>query len=288
MKDVITVGLDGSPESMSAVLWAAREAELRQARLRLLHAWVMLAPEDAHRPDDQDQNYWPHRIMNQARETVRARHPALPVDEALVPKDPLDALTDAGWESDLLVLGSREVGAMARYVLGEIGLQMMTRSGVPTVLVRAQQAPPPSDKERDVVVGMGLKDPCEALLVFAFETAARRGVTLRAVHGRHLPAHAYNRGGGVEPYMAELAAKDARQELTEALRPWRERFPKVAVDERVEMESPAHALLTGAAGGGLLAVGRRHRLHVLAPRIGHVVQAAVHHAPCPVVVVPHE
>ncbi|MEV0371254.1 universal stress protein [Streptomyces sp. NPDC050636] len=288
LKDVVTVGLDGSPESLSAVLWAAHEARLRQSRLQLLHAWVMLAPEHAHRPDDADQNYWPHRIMDQARETVRARHPDLPVDEALVAKDPLDALTDAAGESDLLVLGSRELGAMARYVIGEVALQTVARSGIPTVLVRAPQAPLPSEKDRDVVVGVALKDPCEALMAYAFETAARRGVTLRAVHGRHLPAHAYNRGGGVEPYIAEIAAKDARMELAEVLRPWRERFPKVPVDDRVEMESPAHALLTGAAGGGLLAVGRRHKLHVLAPRIGHVVQAAVHHAPCPVAVVPHE
>ncbi|UQA97008.1 universal stress protein [Streptomyces halobius] len=286
--DVVTVGLDGSPESRSAVLWAAHEAGLRQARLRLLHAWVMLAPEDPHRPDEQDQNYWPHRIMDQARETVRARHPDLPVDEALVAQDPLDALTDAAGESDLLVLGTRELGTMAGYVVGELALQIVTRSGVPTVLVRDQHAPLPVEKDRDVVVGLGLKDPCEALLEFAFETAARRGDPLRAVHGRHLPAHAYNRGGGVEPYVAEISAKDARQELMEALQPWRERFPWVTVDERVVLESPAHGLLTGAEGGGLLAVGRRHRLHVLAPRIGHVVQAAVHHAPCPVAVVPHE
>ena len=35
LKDVITVGLDGSPESLSAVLWAAHEAQLRQARPQL-------------------------------------------------------------------------------------------------------------------------------------------------------------------------------------------------------------------------------------------------------------
>ncbi|WP_342593424.1 universal stress protein [Streptomyces inhibens] len=42
MKDLITVGPDGTLQSLSAALWAAREAELRQARLRLLHAWIPL------------------------------------------------------------------------------------------------------------------------------------------------------------------------------------------------------------------------------------------------------
>ncbi|MCZ0992003.1 universal stress protein [Streptomyces noursei] len=44
MQDVVTVGVDGTPEATAAVLWAAREAELRRARLRLLHAWCCWHP----------------------------------------------------------------------------------------------------------------------------------------------------------------------------------------------------------------------------------------------------
>ncbi|MEU9117645.1 universal stress protein [Streptomyces sp. NPDC048483] len=289
MKDVITVGLDGTPESLSAVRWAAREARLRNARLRLLHAWVMLTPERAAQPpEERDQNYWPHQIMNDAREAVRTLEPDLPLDESLATEDPLEALKRAAGESDLVVLGSRDLGALSRYVLGEIGLQMVAHTETPVVLVRAQQEAAATERNGDVVAGLSLHEPCEALLAFAFHSAARRGVTLRAVHGRHLPAHAYNRGGGVEPYVAEVTVKDAQQELAEALRPWRERFPEVRVDARVELESPAPALLHDAADASLLIVGRRHKRRVLATRIGHVVQAAVHHAPCAVAVVPHE
>ncbi|WP_043268333.1 universal stress protein [Streptomyces sp. CT34] len=289
MKDVVTVGVDGTPEASAAALWAAREAELRGARLRLLHAWVLLAPEPAAGPArEADQNYWAHRIVRDAHEAVRARHPDLPVDEALVSEDPLAALEDAAGRSDLLVLGTRDLGAMARYVLGEVGLKVVAHTDTPTVLVRAGQDAGGQAPDAPVMVGLSLHEPCEALLAFAFESAALRGVTLRAVHGRHLPSYAYNRGGGVEPVAAEGAARDARQELEAALGPWREKFPDVPVDARVEMQSPAPALLRHAAGVALLAVGRRHKLRFPAPRIGHIVQAAVHHAPCPVAVVPHE
>jgi nucleotide-binding universal stress UspA family protein len=289
MNDVVTVGLDGTPESLSAVLWAAQETRLRGGRLRLLHAWALLSPEAAEgAPGAKDQNYWPHRIMEEARTAVQARHPELPLEEVLVPEDPLEALKEAAGSSDLLVLGSRDLGPLEKYVLGEVGLQLIAHIATPTVLVRARQDSDPVRSDGDVVLGLSLHEPCEALLGFAFGTAARRGVPLCAVHGRRLPSHAYNRGGGVDPVIAKEVITEAGRDLAEALAPWRERFPDVRVEDRVELDSPARALLHDAAGAGLLVVGRRHRRRLLTPRIGHVVQAVVHHAACPVAAVPHE
>ncbi|MFE0188335.1 universal stress protein [Streptomyces sp. NPDC059008] len=289
MKDVITAGVDGTPESLSAVQWAAQEAHTRQARLRLLHAWVLLAPEPVSHPlTEDDQNYWPHRMMDEAEAAVRARCPDLRVTRDLAAKDPYEALKDAAGQSDLLVLGSRNLGPVTRYVLGELGLQLVAHTDCPTVLVRTRQGGSTAGPAGPVVVGVGLRKPAETLLAFAFDSAVRRGVPLRAVHGRHLPSFAYNRGGGVEPYAAEEAAQLARDELAKTLQPWREKYPDLRVDARVEMESAAPALLRDTAGAALLVVGRRHRRVLPAPRIGHVVQAVVHHAPCPVAVVPYE
>lgn len=69
---------------------------------------------------------------------MASSHPDLPVDVSLVRGDPFDALAQAAEESDLLVLGSRGLGAAARFTLGEIGLELVTRTAVPTILVRAQ------------------------------------------------------------------------------------------------------------------------------------------------------
>ncbi|MFF7230186.1 universal stress protein [Streptomyces sioyaensis] len=288
MTNLITVGLDGTPQSLSAAVWAAREATLRKGRLRLLHAWVLLALEPNGTPSEKaEQNYWPRRIVEDAQAAVESACPDLPVDVSLVRKDPFEALTDAVEESDLLVLGSRGLGAAARFTLGETGLELVTHTETPTVLVRAQQDAPADSANGKVTVGVGLHAACEEMVTFAFEAAARRAVPLHAVHGRHLPSYAYNRGGGVERSAAEDAVRDAQGELAASLRPWREKFPAVAVDEEVVMENPVAALLHRSAHADLLVVGRRHRGRLLPPRIGHVVQAAVHHAPCPVAIVPH-
>ncbi|MGV4928097.1 universal stress protein [Streptomyces sp. BHT-5-2] len=286
-KNVITVGVDGTPHALAAATWAAHEARLRQSRLRLLTAWEPLTARPRGAPWTQEIPHWPDRIIEEARATVESAEPGIPIDVSLVREPPLEALVEAAEQADLLVLGSRGLGPAARFTLGETGLDLVPRVDIPVVLVRARHDRPATEGSSGVAVGVSLHAPGDALLAFAFETAARRAVPLRAIHGRNLPPFAYDRGGAAERAAAEQAELLAREELSEALRPWREKFRDVRVEQQVVMESPAPALLHGAAGTQLLIVGRRH-LGRAVPRIGHVVHAAVHHAPCPVAVVPHE
>ncbi|WP_328333191.1 MULTISPECIES: universal stress protein [unclassified Streptomyces] len=287
MNAVVTVGLDGTPESLSAALWAAQEASARGATLRLLHAWVLLAPEApaAEQPEG-DPNYWPKRIVSDARDAIGQRFPGLRVYEDLVAKEPMGALLEAAAESQTLVLGSRALSSLTGYFLGDIGMHVLARAEVPTVLVRAREDEAPITEDGDVVLGLSLRRPCDELIEYAFDAAIRRDSTLRAVHGRNLPPSAYTRGG-LDPYLSHELTREAQQDLTRTLSPWRDRFPDVRVVEKVRMESPARAIVRDIAGTGLLVVGRRVKRPAFSRRIGHVPSAAVHHAPCPVAVVPH-
>lgn len=71
-----------------------------------------------------------------------------------------------------------------------------------------------------------------------------------------------------------------------ALRPWREKYPQVDVADSIRLASPSKAVVQAAEGAVLLVVGRRE--HRLAPHLGPVAQAAIHHGRCPVAVVPHD
>ncbi|MFE2943089.1 universal stress protein [Streptomyces sp. NPDC059255] len=286
VKPVVTVGLDGTPESLSAALWAAQEASARGATLRLLHAWAMIVPERGDHPRENDRNYWPKRIVAEACGMIEERFPDLPVYEDLAAEEPVDALLGAAAESQSLVLGSRDVTGLAGYFLGAVGMHVLARSETVTVLVRAREDPASMEENGDVVLGLSLRGTPDALLTYGFGTAARRAAVLRVVHGRSLPPPAYNRGG-VDPYISHEMTVQAQRDLSRTLRPWRDRFPDVRVVESVRMESPARAVVRDIAGTGLLVVGRRKKRPALSPRIGHVLSAAVHHAPCPVAVVPH-
>ncbi|MET8679705.1 universal stress protein [Streptomyces sp. NPDC004647] len=288
MEPVVTVGLDGTAESLAAARWAADDADRRRVTLRLMHAWILLSEEAPGVPREKDQNYWARRIVHDAQTELRRSHPNLTIIEDLVAEEASSALLRAVGESKMLVLGSRGLDTAESFFLGDTSLHIVARADGPVVLVRAGAGGElPVAREGGVVVGLGLGHPADDVVEFAFEDAAARGVPLHAVHGRRLPVGAYM-PWGVDPDVAEEVAKAAQKDLDYVLGPWREKFPGVHVIDGVRLESPARAVVRAASGADLLVVGRRKHRHALAPRINHVVQAAVHHADCPVAVVPHD
>ncbi|MDX3633434.1 MULTISPECIES: universal stress protein [Streptomyces] len=290
MEPAITVGLDGSPESLAAAHWAAAEAERRKLTLRLLHAWPLLVPEPTDIPSELDQNYWAKRIVHNARAELQAHHPGLSIVGNLVADDAQDALLQAASESEVLVLGSRGLTPVESYFMGDVSMPVVAKAEHPVVLVRAEaregRPQPTAPTTGVVVVALKLHGPCDELLEFGFVTAAARGVPLRAIHGRSVPIHAHV-PWGVDHDVTEEITQDIQKHLSQALRRWREKFPGVRVLDVVRLESPAKAVVSEAENAGLLVVGRRKHHPPVAPHLGHVAQAAVHHARCPVAVVPH-
>lgn len=285
----ITVGVDGSPESLAAVAWAGREAVRRGLPLRVVHAWER-RPADLPVGDDQDaQNEWARQTVREAAETVGGRHPGLTVTAGVLDTEAVPALIAEAADAELLVLGSRGHGAIVGFLLGSVGQQVIAETVRPVVVVRAEDHPETEAAGREIVVGQqGDPDDSAATLGFAFETAAARGAALRVVRAWSLPPlYAYSPGslklldeaGGLEPY--------EKKALAAAVEPWRGRFPDVPVTEHVEMGSAGQVLLSVAGRAQLMIVGRRVHRTAVGARMGSVAYAVMHHAHCPVAVVPH-
>ncbi|MFF3411062.1 universal stress protein [Streptomyces sp. NPDC002742] len=235
-----------------------------------------------------DQNYWAKRIVDNALSELQARYPRLSVVGELVADDAQQALLKAAGESEMIVLGSRGLGSVESYFLGDISMPVVARAEHAVVLVRANTReagprPAPPRTAEPVVAAVQLHGPCEDVLSFAFVTAAAWSAPLRVVHGRSLPLHAHA-PWGTDHGVAEEIAHEAREQLNQVLRAWREKFPGVEVTDVVRLESPAKAVLREAEGAGLLTVGRRRHHPHLTARLGPVAQAAVHHAGCAVAV----
>ncbi|MDQ1040889.1 nucleotide-binding universal stress UspA family protein [Streptomyces sp. V3I8] len=276
----ITVGADGSAESLAAVHWAAREAVRRSLPLRIVHA--------REKSDAEDRTADVREALVRTAGDVAGHHRGLTVTTDLLDGDPVEALIAAAADAGTLVLGSRGHGAIVGFLLGSVGQQVIAGSTRPVVLVRAGDRAESEAAGREIVVGQqGGPGDSAAALEFAFGAALARGAALRVVRAWALPTvFTYSPGslaladeaGGLEQY--------ERKALAEALRPWLERFPEVKVTEHVEMGSAGEVLLSVAARAQLMVVGRRAHRSAVGSRIGSVAHAVVHHAPSPVAVVP--
>ncbi|WP_458247534.1 universal stress protein [Streptomyces sp. MAI_2237] len=285
----ITAGVDGTEESLAALEWAAREAVRRNLALRVVQAWRFQPYEAIDAGDRETQAGWVKGAVADAARAVEARHSGLEVITDVLEGDTVDTLVGAGSEAEMLVLGSRGHGPVVGFLLGSVGQQVIAETRRPVVLVRAGDQPSAEAAGREIVVGQqGDPEDSADTLRFAFETAHARGASVRAVRAWTLPpVFAYSPGsmqildqaGGLEPF--------EKKALSAALQPWRERYPDVAVVEHVEMGSAGQVLLSVAARAQLMVVGRRAHRTAVGARIGSVAHGVLHHAECPVAVVPH-
>ncbi|MGW2815921.1 universal stress protein [Streptomyces sp. NPDC001415] len=308
MTHTVTVGLDGSTESLAAADWAAREALLRDVPLRLVHAWVWQPPYSytpmagvsAPEPVVEEQRLWAESVPRKAEADLSARHPTLRITTDRIPDLPVPALLAASAETDLLVLGSRGLSGLTGFLVGSVGLAVVASTECPVVMVRAGERaedehrptdaaglPSTGSPFRDVVVGVDLEHPVDTVTDFAFEAAARRGAALRVVHTWTLPPYYYGYGGALDPTLATELGGQVRHTLSDTLRPWREKFPGVEVIEQTPMGGAGPCLLDASRDASLVVVGRRHRRAPLGPHIGPVTHAVLHHASAPVAVVPY-
>ncbi|MFF8602191.1 universal stress protein [Streptomyces sp. NPDC015232] len=269
----IVVGLDGTEQAEAAAAWAADEAVLRGGTaLRLVHVLVpspdVLVPMVARRPVEP----WAEELLARTAAALRERRPGLSVTTGLLPGAPVAALVGAADEAELLVLGSRALGAVAGYFLGSVGLSVAGLVERPVVLVRAADAPVPSDAP--VSVGVDVREPADEVLAFAFAAAARRGSPLHVTyaHRGHAPA----------------APPEARRALDDLLVPWRALHPEVPVTTRAVPGSPGPELVHAASRAALAVIGRRiHRSPLTPAHLGSTAHALLHHSPAPVALVPH-
>ncbi|MEV6327737.1 universal stress protein [Streptomyces sp. NPDC051909] len=284
----LVVGVDGSDASLAALDWAVDEAARHRLPLRVVHAslWERyegVEPADStHRPSGQ---VLAESIVAAAADRARLRAPGVAVTTDVLAEDPAGALLREGQDATLLVVGSRGRGAFKDLLLGSVGLVVAARSAGPVVVVRGDRYALDSRHGR-VLLGVGEHDVDSPAVRFAFREAAVRGAELDVVrtwqHRSHEPAaHPLLTGeGGV------LAEHEASDLLDKALDAVAREHPDVRL-RRTTAEGHAHRVLTErSAAADLLVVGARRRDGLVGLELGRVAHRALHHAACPVAVVP--
>jgi nucleotide-binding universal stress UspA family protein len=133
----VVVGVDGSPTSRRALLWAGDEADRYGAKLLVVHAWMypyMHVYPDSSQVRDLTQ-VDAACLLDREVEVIREQFGA-DVTGRLVECSPSAALLSSVRHGDLLVLGSDGHGAVHTTLFGSTVSSVLDRCSVPTVVVR--------------------------------------------------------------------------------------------------------------------------------------------------------
>lgn len=298
-KTAVVVGVDGSEHSLRALEWALGAAHHMDAPLTVAHVRsdalqlgsariASLGPA----PDI------PDTVLDALADRVGAKAEGLDVDYTSLDGSVVDALTAAARDARLLVVGARGRGGFASLLLGSTSRTLAASAPCPVVVVpheaRAASLEGGATAGR-VLLGLHVEETPDEVVAFAFEAAQRRGVALEVVTAYPVPPSPALLIGAPAPALQvppplpdetpELVESTARRQ-EERLRPFTERYPRVEVVPTVTPVDAAGRLVEDSQEAGLLVVGRHRRHRVETLLVGSVAHAVLHHAACPVAVVP--
>jgi nucleotide-binding universal stress UspA family protein len=283
----VVVGVDGSACSLDAVALAAREAVLRHRPLHVVYAffWPFLGvplgpsplgpPEGGLLGDTQ-------RIVQEAVDRARQAEPSVAVTGAAITGAAAEVLIDQSRSAALVVVGDRGLGGFTGLLLGSVAVQLAAHTACPVLVARGRPNP-----TGDVLVGVDGSPAAEPAIGLAFEEATLRGVRLTALHAW---THPVSTGpGDMLPlvYDVEDAEAEEARVLAEALTGWRDKYPDLVVRRELRRAHIRSALLDETTRSQLVVVGSRGRGGFTGLLLGSVSQAMLHHADCPVMIVPH-
>jgi nucleotide-binding universal stress UspA family protein len=280
----VVVGVDDAFHH--AVAWAVDEARSRRVPLRLVCAYGWVVEHDRQMIRDPlppgtiaDIRSAAAKLLHEANEYATTVAPGLDIAAEAVGENPVPALLNESGQATVVVLGSRQRGALGS-ALGSVSAPVAARADCPVVVLRG--APGLAGENPAVVVGVDPRDGSPSAVRFAFDHASRHELPVHAVMcwRRDPLAEMLWRGSPSVPERAD-------ELLAEALAAWRAEYPDVHVQSGVERDHAAAGLVTAAADQHLLVVGSRGHHATSASILGSVSQAALHHATCPVAVVPH-
>ncbi len=118
----VVVGVDGSPSSLDALSWAARQAHYTGSTLEIVTTWEWPASLGwaVPVPSDYDPEADVQKGLNAAVESVRDAHPTVTIDTRVVEGHPAPTLVEASKGADLLVVGCRGHGEFVGMFIGSV------------------------------------------------------------------------------------------------------------------------------------------------------------------------
>lgn len=279
----IVVGVDESLGAAEALRWAAREGARRDWTVTAVLCWGYLDQHHGTTPHAFEPAYTAAHANAALREIV-ARvlgEAAPPVERRTVNDLAARGLLEASADADLLVVGARGLGRFGELVLGSVSQQCVHHASIPVAIVRENASRPRVGPQR-IVVGVDGSETSQRALDWALEAGRVRKASVEVVHAWDVPAFGLPPDAIPYPQLEDAGRSVVEHALEQA------DIRGVVTIRRVVTRGPASVVLVGLAGDAdLVVVGSRGLGGFKGLLLGSVSHRVTHHAPCPVVVIPH-
>lgn len=140
--DAIVVGVDGSEPARRALEFAAQEALLRWAQLRVVSAWQVSAtaygggiPLPTDRGTLDVFRHHAEEYVQEAMDVVHRLHPELEVEISTPEGQPAACLLEEARQAALIVIGNRGRGGLSSLLLGSVSHQVVQHATCPVMVV---------------------------------------------------------------------------------------------------------------------------------------------------------
>ena len=288
----IVVGIDGFATSRAPLDWAVSEAAQWGVELEVLHAFgpgYEISPSGLPGPvvDIAPYEAAAKRYVDGAVATIHAeqRRALSSLQRVVIPVTPGAALVDASRDADLLVVGQRGRGAISG-LLGSVSHQCVHHAACPVAVIPSDWVPAAPER---IVVGVDGSDGSTRALRWALAEAARWNAELVVAHAWTTPYPVEPWGVVVtptDPSLFERGARDLVDSMMSAAVSQGAPEPRAWTPMALE-DASGSALVRASVDAQLLVVGSRGRGGFRALLVGSTSLQCLHHAQCPVTIVPN-
>ncbi|MCX5613220.1 universal stress protein [Streptomyces sp. NBC_00047] len=278
----VVVGVDGSEPARQAALWAAAEAARRERPLHIVYGsdtdgrvlYVSAETIEQVRQAGRE-------LLDTTATAVTDQFPGLQVNTEFSRSAPVPSLHRSAGLHGTIVVGNRGAGGFSSLMLGSVGLKVAAGAKTPVIIVRGID----NGAETGVVLA-AVRDEhdLESARYAAREAELRKG-SLRLLHVWNILQSV----GMVATMLDDVdqIAGEHVHHLNAVGERIREEFPDLTVQVDAEKSvSVASVLVEASRRADLLVMGGRRSPSYLGPTLGRVTHTLVHHANCPVQLIP--
>ncbi|MFC9964550.1 MULTISPECIES: universal stress protein [Nocardia] len=282
----VLVAVDGSATSYQAAAWAANEAVLHQLPLQILTSGALQTGFGPGMSLGEADLEWlradAERVVGEARRVAGAAVPdqnlTITTEVAFEQAAPL--LITRSTDAQILVVGSRGLGAFQRGLLGSVSRAVSQHAGCPVAVIHGIAAIDPVSATLPVLVGVDGTANSVPALELAFAEASLRKVELVALH-----AFSDSSALDLPAFGWEMGRQSAEADLAESLAGYAERYPDVPVRRIIVADRPVRSLVDEAASAQLVVVGSHGRGGFSGMLLGSTSTALLHSVETPTIVV---